>query len=176
MSSKTAVNRFRRVAAPLAVAIVIGVPNVTVIALGIEDYPFTAAPMFAHYVDLDSELYSFRLESHFEGVSEEFPLAETNRGNREVMRQLVAKFYRPLSPTSPLRDPRGTMDAEMLENAMVQFFKPLVDHLAERGIHYDSIDLLVDKRTASGEVEETRRVGYYLPCKEIYVHTYGEAQ
>jgi hypothetical protein len=153
----------RRRALPGILAAALLIPNLFVVALGIEDFPFTTAPMFAHYVGPETDLYVFRFEGVADEIAEPLPLDEIGREERPLMRQFMTWYYRPLTATSPLRDisPDSGTPEEFTER-MTEFFGPIADFLRERrGIEYDSIELHIDMTDSEGEVVDSRHVGTY---------------
>ncbi|WP_164861491.1 hypothetical protein [Microbacterium sp. CPCC 204701] len=165
--------RTRRYVLPALISAVVLVPNAVVIALGVEDFPFTSAPMFAHHIGPDTRLYAFRLEAVRDGASEPFPLEMTNLDPLELKRQLASWYYRPMSDTSPFRDLSGDSSSpEVFDDRMATFFRPLTDFLRdERGIEYDGVNLYVDTVDSSGELLESEHVGYYETATRRYTQT-----
>ncbi len=167
--------RVRSAILPVLVSAALVIPNLVVIALGVEDFPFTTAPMFAQYVGPETELYAFRFEGVRDGAKEPLPLDQTNVDPREVQRQLVSWFYRPMVGTSPFRDLSGaSSDRAGLEARMTEFFKPIVDFLdGERSLSFDRVDLYVDTVDSVGNVARTELVGSYDPSSHEYTPSYG---
>jgi len=167
----------RSVILPAIVAATVLVPNAIVIALGTEDFPFTTAPMFAHHVDPDSTLYAFRFEGVHDDVSEPLPVDQTNLGERELKRQFLSWYYRPMTQTSPFRDlsdQSATRDA--FEARMAEFFRPIVEFLHdERGLDYERVDVFVDIVDARGDLIRSERVGRYEARTSEYIHEYEAA-
>lgn len=174
MTDAPAKHRVRSAILPVLVSAAILIPNVVVIALGVEDFPFTTAPMFAHYVGPDSRLYAFRIEGVKDGVSEPLPIEETNLYELEVDRRLASWYYRPMTDTAPFRDLSGRdEDPVFFEATMAEFFAPIVDFLSEkRGIEYDSVELHIDVVDTSGALMETSLVGRYDPSARTYEQIY----
>jgi hypothetical protein len=168
-----AAHRVRGFILPAVLSAVLVIPNLIVIALGIEDFPFTTAPMFAHYVGPDTKLYAFRLEGVRDGESEQFPIEQTNLSPLEVKRQLASWYYRPMTETSPLRDLSGSSSSpEVFSAEMADFFQPLTDFLvSHRGIAYDGVNVYVDTVDTSGKVLESTHVGYYETQTRRYTQT-----
>lgn len=163
---------------PAVVTAVLVIPNLVVIALGIEDFPFTTAPMFAHYVGPDTRLYAFRFEGVRDGEVEPLPLEETNRNPIEVMRQFASWYYRPMTDTSPFRE-LGPQSAtpEQFAARMTDFFEPITDFLRDRrGIEYDSIEVYVDIVDSTGELVTSHHVGQYETSTDRYTNTYEVTQ
>lgn len=171
---KSTGRRIRSAIVPVLVSAAVLIPNLIVIGLGVEDFPFTTAPMFAHYVGPETELYAFRLEGVRDGVSEPLPIEETNLDPREVQRQLASWFYRPMTDTAPFRDLSGDpSDEQAFESTMSGFFTPLTDFLEDaRSTTYDSVDLYVDVANSSGDVLRTALVGSYDTSTGRYTHEY----
>jgi hypothetical protein len=167
--------RLRSAILPAVVSVAILVPNLVVVALGVEDFPFTTAPMFAHYVGPDTELYSFRIEGVRDGVAAPLPLAETNLDPREVQRALASWFYRPDAPTAPFRDVTGRSDdPAVFATEMAGFFRPLTDFLRdERSLTYDAVELYVDTTDTDGNRIATTHVGEYDPATDRYTQLTG---
>lgn len=159
---------------PAVVSAALVIPNLIVIALGTEDFPFTTAPMFAHYVGPETELFSFRFEGVRDGIAEPLPIQEAGLSGLELNRQLVAWYYRPMTATSPLRDFSGASESpEVFAQRMGTFFGPIADFLREnRDLAYDEIDLYVDVSDREGQVYETELVGRYDPETGRYTHVY----
>ncbi len=158
---------------PAVVSAVILIPNLVVIALGVEDFPFTTAPMFAHYVGPDTTLYALRLEGVRDGASEPFPIQETNLSSIEFQRQLSSWYYRPMTDTAPFRDLSGASTPEVFAKVMADYFGALTDFLREeRGISYDAVELYVDVVDSSGNIIESEPVGTYDIPTDSYTQTY----
>ncbi|MET0297091.1 MAG: hypothetical protein ABW024_06790 [Microbacterium sp.] len=150
------------------------IPNLIVIGLGVEDFPFTTAPMFAQYVGPETTLYSFRMEGVRDGVSEPLPIQETNLGELEVQRQLASWFYRPMTDTSPFRDLTSQSDdPEVFAQRMSEFFAPIVDFLRDqRSVEFDEVVLYVDVSDSSGDVLDSELVGRYDTSTDAYTQLY----
>lgn len=166
--------RARSFILPAVVSAVVLIPNLVVIALGVEDFPFTTAPMFAHYVGPDSELYALRLEVVKDGTAEPFPIQETNLNPIEFQRQLASWYYRPLADNAPFRDLSGEASSpEGFTSVMSGYFGALTSFLRDqRGIEYDSVGLYVDIVDSSGTLIESKPVGTYDTSTQTYTQTY----
>ncbi|WP_345752395.1 hypothetical protein [Microbacterium rhizophilus] len=164
-------------ALPIVVTAALLIPNAYVIALGVEDFPFTVAPMFAQYVDEDTPLYTFRMEGVRDGVAEPLPLENTAWGELKLMRQFASFAYSPLTETSPFRDPdRATLTPTQFDARLSGFFGPLTDFLRDHGgVVYDTVVLHVDIVDGAGELLETAVVGHYDTATRRYTQTYGGA-
>lgn len=148
-------------------------PNLAVIALGIEDFPFTVAPMFAHYIGPETELYSFRFEGVQDGVAVTLPLNETNRGERELKRAFAKYYYQPMTSSSPYRSLGIEITPDRLAEQMKDFFEPITDFLANsRDLQYERINIYVDIHDSAGMILETTYVGCYDVVASQYVHIY----
>lgn len=167
--------RIRAFLLPTLVTTALVVPNLTVIALGVEDFPFTTAPMFAQYVGPDTTLYAFRMEGVRDGVAEPLPIEQTNLDAREVQRQLASWFYRPLTATSPFRDVTGNAPTPAaFEERMSEFFQPIADFLRDRrSIAYDDVELYVDAVDSTGRPLDTTHVGEYDTATHRYTRLVG---
>ncbi|GAA3664780.1 hypothetical protein [Microbacterium marinilacus] len=171
---------------PVVVAAVVLVPNVWVIARGVEDFPFTVAPMFAHYVDADTRLYAFRFEGvRGEGTgrdgsarerSEPLPIERTGHSEVELMRYFASFVYAPLDETAPFRqlDPADAAPDRLAER-MSGFIGALADRLRAGGEAYDRVDVYVDAVDGTGAPLGTALVGRYDTATRQYTHSYGAA-
>lgn len=166
--------RGRALILPAVVSAVVLIPNLVVIGLGVEDFPFTTAPMFAHYVGPETELYALRLEGVREGTAEPFPIQETNLSPIEFQRQLASWYYRPMSATAPFRDLSGhSSTPDGFAQTMSGYFGALTDFLRDqRGISYDEVILYVDVVDSSGELISSDPVGTYDTTAHSYTQTY----
>lgn len=170
--------RTRSLILPAVVSAVILIPNLVVIALGVEDFPFTTAPMFAHYVGPETKLYALRLEGVRDGTAEPFPIQETNLNPIEFQRQLASWYYRPMTDTAPFRDLSGESSTpEGFASVMSDYFGELTDFLRDqRGISYDAVELYVDIVDSSGNPIATEPVGTYDTATQTYTQTYEVAR
>lgn len=159
---------------PAVVSAVVLIPNLVVIGLGVEDFPFTTAPMFAQYVGPETKLYALRLEGVRDGTAEPFPIEQTNLSAIEFQRQMASWYYRPLSDTAPFRDLSGSSSTpDGFSATMAGYFGSLTDFLREeRGISYDEVDLYVDIVDSSGDLISTEPVGRYDTSTHEYTQTY----
>lgn len=86
------------------VALIFAVPNIAVTILGFESFPLTCAPMFAHHIDVDTELYSLK----FEGRDPSGALTDLidHYGKSEVLfeRHFFAKVYGSVGSSNPFSD------------------------------------------------------------------------
>lgn len=168
-------HRWRAALLPVLVSAALITPNVVVIASGTEDFPFTTAPMFAHYVGPASTLAAFRLVGVRGDATEELPVSETGLNSREVQRQLVSWFYRPQTDTAPFRDLSGASDdPAVFADRMSAFFRPLTDFLRERrSLSYDTVELYADVVDSSGSPLRTELVGSYDVADDRYTQRAG---
>lgn len=167
-------SRIRRWIFPAIVSTALLAPNVAVVALGTEDFPFTSAPMFAHYVGPETTLYEFRFEGVVGDESAELPYGELGYTKRNLMRGFASFFYRPLSSTAPFRDldpSAGT--PEHFAEVMAGYFGPIAEFLRDaRGLEYNRIDLYVEVVDSSGTLLRTELVGSYDVAADRYTHLY----
>jgi hypothetical protein len=166
--------RLRRWILPAIVSAVVLIPNLVVIALGVEDFPFTTAPMFAQYVGPETKLYALRLEGVRDGTAEPFPIEELNLSAIEFQRQMASWYYRPLTDTAPFRDLSGASSTpDGFSHTMAGYLGSLTDFLRDqRGISYDEVDLYVDIVDSTGKLLETDPVGRYDTDTQEYTQTY----
>lgn len=169
--------RARSLILPAVVSAALLIPNLVVIALGIEEFPFTTAPMFAHYVGPDTTLYAFRLEGVRDDVAEPLPIEETNLNPIEFQRQFASWYYPPMTDTAPFRDLSGESSTpDGFTTTMAGYFRALTDFLRdESGISYDSVDLYVDIVDSSGRLIASEPVGTYDTLTHRYTQTYEVA-
>jgi hypothetical protein len=158
---KSSVKLFANRTYILIVCSVVIIPNLFVVAFGIENFPFTSAPMFGHYVGPETELYVFK----FEGVKDEkrtLILPEENgRPEPVFMRQFFSQVYGSsdsLSPFSAWLDD----SPEKFKRRMEDFFMRYTDFLVvKRNKKFDRIDLILERVDHTGKPLHAFRLGYF---------------
>ena len=92
--------KLKKIAYPILVSLIVLLPNLFVMAMGIESFPYTCAPMFGHYINDRTSLFIL----NFEGVSEQESIDLTEYyGKSELyfVRHFFSKVYGSTETISP---------------------------------------------------------------------------
>jgi len=169
-------SRRDRAAAVLIAAVLL--PNLAVLVWPYEHFPFSSAPMFAHYVTHESPRYRFRFvaEPADGGAEWELHARDVGLRNVELHRHFFGFVYGSHDPRSPYGH-HPPHDREQFQ-ARVESFLQRFASVAERnapgartafvGIRLELARL--DEQNRDGEV---RVVGRYDRATERFLHTWG---
>lgn len=146
-------------------------PNLWAFVDPYETFPYTSAPMFAHYVDEDTPRYRFRFVT--EGGGEEHELRATDLGlaGVEFTRYFFGHVYGSTDPTTPFAVAGGDTPAEF-EARLSAFFRDVQAVLERRdakqlsGIRLEVVRLDADNRDAN-----VRVVGHYDATTQRFSRT-----
>lgn len=146
------------------------IPNMYVVILGIEDFPFTCAPMFAHYIGPETALYIFKFDGVKDQNKELITSDEYGKPEAVFIRQFFSKAYGSKDPVSAFGyHPEDNLDAFSLR--MNRFFCLYWKYLSEnKKKDYDKIELIVEKVDPSGKLLNSYLLGYFDVKKQQYFH------
>lgn len=155
----------------LTVSIVL-LPNIFVVVMGIESFPYTCAPMFGHYIDDTTDLYLFKLEgvknnettdlTEFYGKTEDF-----------FMRHFFSKVYGSTKAISPFTN-KLSESPEYFNKRMNAFFDYYTSFLkTEYKKSFDNINVAVKKVDQDrNTLSDYEVIGYYDTTKNKYHSLY----
>jgi hypothetical protein len=160
----------------LIISALVILPNIYVVVLGIENFPFTCAPMFAHYVNPETPLYIYKFEGIRNLKRELVKSDENGRPESVFMRQFFSKVYGSKYPVSPFGyHPDDSPEAFTLR--MNEFFKHYGRYLLEnKKKNYERIELILDKVDPSGKKLNSYLLGYFDVKEQHYFHLSGNIE
>lgn len=147
-------------------------PNLFVVVAGIESFPYTCAPMFGHYINENTSLYTLK----FEGVNES---GATNLidyyGKSEVnfIRHFFSKVYGSTKTISPYSN-RLSESPDLFNKRMNLFFEHYISFIdAEYNLSFDKIDLNVKQVDQHrNDITEYELIGYFDVKEKKYYSLY----
>lgn len=153
-------------------------PNAYVVIKGTEDFPFTCAPMFGHYIGESTYLYDFKFIG--EGTNTEKQLHPVCHGISEMwsMRLLFNKVYGSMEPHSPFGDHVNDSSEQFearLSEYFARYFNPADEAFAKTNGDFSNIRAVrfeIDQYTRQKEKLTTHVVGYYNPSTKTFTHTW----
>lgn len=156
------------------ISTIVILPNVLVVSLGIEDFPFTCAPMFGHYVGTETDLYVFK----FVGVKDNsrvFIKAEENGRPESVFtRQFFSKVYGSTDTLSPFSSYLDD-SPDKFNQRMNDFFIAYWTFLSrKKNKDFDQIDLILEKVSSTGKPLQSYLLGYFNTKDRKYYHSYSK--
>ncbi|WP_143091056.1 hypothetical protein [Thermoflexibacter ruber] len=114
----------------LVIMLVFIIPNAYFVIIGDEDFPFTCAPMFGHYVGDETQFYNFKFIGEFESKEEFLPPKLTNVDELSTMRFFFIKVYSSCEETPPFGTYKND-NWEKLSNRLSIYFKSYLKVLAK---------------------------------------------
>ena len=152
------------------------VPNLIFIVRGKEDFPFTAAPMFAHYIGDHTVMYNFKFIGHTDQDSTLILPPEYGANNEMMSRRFFfAKVYGSVDCPSSFGDFCNDTP-QKLEDRLSQYFTAYLWALSKNNdldvSHLRRIDLEVWKLNPDNTASEKHRVGYYDTATQRFIHTW----
>lgn len=145
--------------------------NLTATILGFENWPFTPAPMFAHYIDAETPRYAFEYRAHFENGTEA-ALNYPSVGAHWALNRFFFKYvYGSAEAESVFAEfPQDSVQA--FEARLSAFFSAFVKMYAQRQNiqpeELKQIDLLVHPLHDS--MKQAHFVGTFLVKEQIFSH------
>jgi hypothetical protein len=158
----------------IAVFTLVLAPNLFVVIAGIESFPFTQAPMFAHHIDKNSDFYVFK----FEGVTADKEILNLEKyygtSERDFVRHFFGKAYGVASGINPFSNKLGEDTKEKFEARMRTFFKNYTAFLKkEYNLSFNEIQLSIKKVDYyRNDVSNYNLIGIYNCSTNQYM--YGE--
>ena len=126
------------------VLVIVLLPNIIVVAFGIESFPYTCAPMFGHYIDDSTDLYLFK----FEGINDttQIDLFDYYGKSEDLfIRHFFSKVYGSTKDISPF-DSKLTESKTAFQFRMDTFFNHYSKFiLKEYNLSFSTINLKVKK-------------------------------
>jgi len=172
----TATHRWRDVVAGTFIVLFL-LPHVATLVLPYEEYPYTSAPMFAHYVGEDTPLYRIRLVAErADGSEREIHATDFGLNGVEFTRQFFGAIYGSIDPYSPFGH-HGDETRDEFERRLSDFFPRLVTALERRspGMLEQVPQIRVDvaRLDASNREALVHVVGRYSIASRHFTHTWG---
>ena len=153
---------------------VVLVPNLFVIILGIESFPLTCAPMFAHHINKDTDLYVFK----FEGVLSDSTTLNLQdyygKSERNFMRHFFGRAYGVSSGINPFSNYVFEDSKKAFQARMDTFFMNYIAFLKEaHNLSPKKIKLSIRKVDVHrNPLSDYELIGYYDVANKNY--NYGE--
>jgi hypothetical protein len=144
-------------------------PNIFVVIMGVESFPYTCAPMFGHYINNNTSLYLFKFEG--ETNDNKIDLIDyLGKPESQFMRHFFSKVYGSTSPISPFTNKLSESETQFYQR-MNMFFKHYDAFLKSNyNINLDRINIKVVKTNQQREpLSEAECIGYYDCSKKVYI-------
>ena len=106
------------------IAAIFLLPNLFVMALGIESFPYTQAPMFGHYIDSETKLYLLKFEGHKDGQTIDL-VDYYGKSELRFIRHFFSKVYGSSEYFTPFSG-RVIEDEERFNERLNLFFESFV--------------------------------------------------
>lgn len=172
--------RFRRAgpvhaAFAIVAAIALVGPQVVVSVAGTELFPFTCAPMFAHHLGRDEELYAFRFHAETPaGVRTAIRWEDVGLQSVRGARLYFARVHGSADAAYPVRAIPGDTPDAYAERAAA-FFEGFVElarrACPERLAGANAVVVSLERIDASGRVTGTRDLGRFEPRSRVFTPT-----
>jgi hypothetical protein len=151
-------------------------PNVIALFIPYEEFPYTSAPMFAHYVGDNTPVYRFRFIGEFqdERVAREIRAADLNMNGVPFSRYFFGSVYGSIDPLSPFGRYVSTTPAEF-EQRLTTFFGSLTTVLKKQSQAewpLSRIRLEVVRLNRENRDSIIHTVGYYDVASDHFSHTW----
>tara|TARA_R110002050_G_scaffold296426_1_gene456393 strand:- start:40572 stop:41087 length:516 start_codon:yes stop_codon:yes gene_type:complete len=148
-------------------------PNIFVMIMGIESFPYTCAPMFGHYIDDKTDLYLLKFEG--ENGTDKIDLLD-NYGKSPkglFIRHFFSKAYGTTSKISPFSNTLTDSKVEF-NTRMKAFFENFSTFLSkEYNMSFDKINILIKKVDQNrNSLTNYSLIGFYNSEKKQYYSTY----
>jgi hypothetical protein len=153
-------------------------PNLAALVVPYEEFPYTSAPMFAHYASANTPRYHLRFVAEVDGADREV-IAPSMLGapGTPLARLFFGHVYGSIEPSSPF-GVRGPDTPAAFEARLSRFFGAVVTVLERRDptwqrpthIRLDAVRLTPDNRD-----ETVHTVGYYSVAAGRFTHTWRPA-
>jgi len=155
-------------------ALAILTPNIAAVVGGFEDWPFTPAPMFAHYLGPGSERYSFTFKGEFSDGSTKQVGYYSVGANWSLLRFFFKYVYGAAGRKSVFTQfPADSK--EQFEERLSIFFSAFAKEYERRNpaSALKRLNLVVNKLLPEATAEgEAHRVGYYSVSEGRFRHTW----
>jgi hypothetical protein len=145
-------------------------PNLYAVIRGRESYPFTPAPMFAHYIGKKSNFYDFVFIG--EGDTAEasvFPKHPGHRNELAIKRFFFDRIYGSVEKNSPFWSNHSD-DKEQFEQRLASFFKVYFNELEKSG--FKRIRLVVIQYDHRYTESASHTVGTFDLSTKLFTHTW----
>ncbi|MFD0988637.1 hypothetical protein ACFQ1R_00890 [Mariniflexile jejuense] len=145
------------------------IPNIFVMVLGIESFPYTCAPMFGHYIDSKTDLYLLEFEGVNDGKTTNL-INYLGKPEDFFMRHFFSKVYGSTKAISPFSNKLSESD-EAFHDRMKLFFlhytKILKDeyHLTFQKINIKAVKVNQDRK----KLTEPKIIGFYDTSEKEYI-------
>jgi hypothetical protein len=153
-------------------------PNLVALVIPYEEFPYTSAPMFAHYVGEETPRYRFHFIAVFVNGQAAQEIYATDLGLNGVgfSRYFLGSMYGSIDPRSPFGH-HGEDTEAAFENRLSGFFRRMMTVLARRGYpalpQVSGIRLEVARLNDKNEDAELHMVGRYDVATEWFIRTWG---
>lgn len=151
-------------------------PNFCVIIRGHEDWPYTPAPMFAHYIDENTPRFAFNFTGEFDDGSSKKLGYYSVGANWSLMRLFFKYVYGAMDPGSVFEEfPNDNLAS--FETRLTRFFRAFTNEYSKRNMNTAKlirIKLSVAKLAPkSNEELESHTVGFFE--NGSFKHSWGKA-
>lgn len=150
-------------------------PNVYYAAIGNEDFPYTCAPMFAHYIGKDTRFYNFKFIAEYPNGEKILPPNIGTMGELRAMRFFFSKVYGSSEEISPFGDHLNDTPRQF-EERLARYFRQYLKDLPEEEKanlpNLKQLRLEVWRFDAKDQVDLKHVVGYYSPTTEKFTHVW----
>jgi len=152
-------------------------PQLAALVVPYEEFPYTSAPMFAHYVGPDTPRYRFRFVAERGDGSAEREIRATDLGLNgvELSRYFLGSIYGSMDPLSPFGH-HGGDTPEAFEARLSTFFRDATTVLERRGGaapgQLSGIRLEVVRLEGGNRDGEVHVVGRYDVASHHFTHTW----
>lgn len=158
-----------RILVSLFILAVIG-SNIFAMIFEVEDWPFTNAPMFAHYVGPQTPRYAFVFEATFSDGSKK-ELGYYSVGATWALMRYYFKYVYGAIPTGGVFSVYPHDTPSDFNSRMQRFFSAFVGYMERGGAQKPTgVDIAVSKLGKNNEVIDSHLVGHYHPEAQRYEH------
>ncbi len=153
---------------------VILIPNMVSIIAGKESFPYTNAPMFAHYIGPGTNFYDVKfIAADGKKQVQVFPSygATNYYGHLKEMRFFFSKIYGPAEPASPFGYFQNDTP-EKLEQRLTKFFIAYFPYTDSALVTPEIIRLEIEQYNHQNKFLSAHEIGYYDLQKKRFYHTW----
>ncbi len=159
------------------VMVLFATPNLYYAACGREDFPYTCALMFGHYIGKGTQFYSFKFIGESESADTTLPSRFGQLSEIATMRFFFSKVYGSCRELSAFGDHLGETP-QQFEERLSRYFKGYLSALSRT----EQTDVQNLKRLrlevwcygSEDRVDAKHIVGYYTPHTEKFTHQWQQ--
>ncbi len=145
------------------------IPNLFVVIMGLESFPYTQAPMFGHYINEDTNLYILKFEGHNkEGTTD--LVDYYGKTELRFIRHFFSKAYGSSEYITPFSG-RVLEDQDLFQERLKAFFENYQDFLwKEYQLRFQTIEVKIAKVDKNRNLlSDYRPFGIYDFDKKEYI-------